>query len=337
MKLLQVMTSNKLGGAERFFCRLTNQLQHHELQQSVMLRDNSPYVNQLSSHIAQFLAPFRGCWDLLSNRTLKNTIKTLDPNIVLSWMNRSTSIVSSLHRNKHYAHLARLGGFYNLKYYQHVDHFIANTKGIADYLVKAGIPYQRISYISNFVDEKPGTPLKRNSERPLLVTLGRLHTNKAFDVLIHAMTQVPDTELWIAGSGPLHKKLQSQIDILKLNERVKLLGWVENPQDLITTGDLFICPSRHEPLGNVLLEAWAQQKPIIATQSQGARELITHGKNGFLCPIDDPHLLANSITTLLESKPLQQQLQQTGYQHYQQHYSASHITNQYLELFHRYT
>lgn len=337
MKILQVMTSNKLGGAERFFCRLANQLQHHALQQSVMLRDNSPYVNQLDPDIAQFLAPFRGRWDIKSKRTLKNTLKALDPHIVLSWMNRASSMVASLHRNKQYRHLARLGGFYNMKYYRQVDHFIANTKGIADYLLKSGIPYQQVSYISNFVDEKPGTPLQRNSDRPLLVALGRLHINKAFDILIQAMAQVPHAELWIGGCGHLQNQLQAQIDQLNLSDRIKLLGWIENPQDLIATSDIFICPSRHEPLGNVILEAWAQQKPIIATQNQGASELITHGENGYLCPIDDPRLLALSINTLLKSKQLQQQLQQAGYQRYQQQFSAQHITEQYLDLFQRCT
>ena len=55
-----------------------------------------------------------------------------------------------------FVHVARLGGYYDLKYYRACDHLIANTRGIADYLIAAGRPADRVSVIGNFVDvERP--------------------------------------------------------------------------------------------------------------------------------------------------------------------------------------
>ena len=330
MKLLQVMASNKPGGAERFFCRLAESFSESPLEQAVMLRKDSPYVNQLPN-IHQYHAPFGGGLDFKTPRLVKKALQQFQPDIVLTWMNRASHLINKQHHAKNYVHVARLGGYYNLKYYQHCDHFIGNTRGICDYLVQQGVAPERVHYISNFVTENLGTPQPR-PQQPLLVALGRLHPNKAFDTLIQAMVDVPDAVLWIGGTGPLQSELQQLIDTLGLAQRVKLLGWLAKPEDLIASADVFICPSRHEPLGNVILEAWAQGKPIVATRSQGACELIRDNENGLLADIDNAKQLAEKINTCLKDQTAQQQLAAKGQKTYFQHFSRQVITERYLAL-----
>lgn len=332
MNLIQVMASNKLGGAERFFCRLAQSLSQQGIQQTVMLRKNSPYVNALAQQIDCVTAPFSGKLDFKSKNQLNTLIKKNNPDIIMSWMNRASELTCKLHKSKKYQHIARLGGYYNLKYYKYCDHFIGNTQGIVDYLIQSGISHHRVHYISNFATETPGTPLPRPTDRPLLVALGRLHTNKAFDTLIQALARVKDAELWIGGTGPLEEELNTLIKDLNLTERVKLLGWIDKPEDLIATGDLFICPSRHEPLGNVILEAWAQGKPVLCTQNQGGVELITHQLNGYLTPIDDVTKFATAIKHLLDDPSLRDQLANAGRDTYQQRFSSEIITRCYIDL-----
>jgi glycosyltransferase involved in cell wall biosynthesis len=332
MNIVQVLASNKLGGAERFFCRLAKSFADQKLNQTVMLRDNGPYVKTLNQ-LNHILAPFTGSLDFSTKKQLNRLIQQQSPNIVMTWMNRASQITSKLYKSKHYQHVARLGGYYNLKYYQHCDHFVGNTKDICDYLIKSGITKERVHYISNFADEKQGTPLQRPQDRPLLIALGRLHTNKAFDTLIKAMTEIKDAELWIGGTGPLENELKQLIEQLQLNDRVKLLGWIDRPEDLIATGDIFICPSRHEPLGNVILEAWAQHKPVISTRNQGALENITDEQNGLLAPIDNPKALAIKINKLIQDQSLCHQLSTQGFSTYSKHFSKDVITKQYIDLF----
>lgn len=326
------MASSQRGGAENFFARLAQSLdQTHQIDQHLFLRHHSPYLNAFDPAITTTF-DFARTWNPCMQHSLRQHIKSLQPDVMLTWMNRATRIVGQLHRHKTYPHIARLGGFYKLKYYQHVDHFIANTRGIADYLLSANIPAKRIHLIGNFVHETPGIPLAR-PDRPLVVSIGRLHTNKAFDTLIRAIAHCPDTELWIAGEGPEQSALLRLIDELNLSDRVKLLGWQPHPEHLIATADVFVCPSRHEPLGNVILEAWAQKKAVIATQNQGAVELITPGQTGYLCEVDNATELANTILSAIHDQPSRETIAQRGHQAYQSQFSRAHITQVYLDLF----
>lgn len=332
MNITQIMASYEHGGAQLFFCRLVNALAERGINQSVLMHRKSPYVEQLLADIPRELTSFSG---LLKRRALNSFDKLLTnytPDIVLTWMNRASSLAGKRYKH-HFKHVARLGGYYKLKYYRHVDHFIGNTKGICDYLIQSGVSARKVHFISNFVYETPGTLLARPNDKPLLVTLGRLHPSKAFDTLIEAMTHIKDAELWIGGTGALEQTLKHTVQQHQLSDRIKFLGWVNNPEDVIATSDLFICPSRFEPLGNVILEAWAQKKPVIATRNQGAVENITDGQDGLLTPIDDPKALATAINQLLTDTPHATQIAANGQERYQRQFSQKAITDQYVELF----
>lgn len=335
IKLIQVMASRQRGGAENFFARLARSLQETSpIEQHCFLRSQSPYLTDLPADIPTTTFNLSQSWNPLHKRRLQKKITSIDPNIILTWMNRASKIIGDLWPQKRYHHIARLGGFYNLKYYQHCDHFIANTTAIADYLTKSGIPVNKVHMISNFIEETAGKPLKERPTSPLIVSVGRLHKNKAFDTLIKAIEKLESCHLWIIGDGPEKAALAHLITTLDLGDRVKLLGWKHQPQDYVATGDIFICPSRHEPLGNVILEAWYQKKPVIATKTHGAKELITNMENGLLCEIDAVNDMAGKIQELLQNIKSGQTIGLQGYQTYQQKFSKSIITQQYIEYFH---
>ena len=333
INLLHVLGSNKRGGAELFAYRLLTALNSQPLNQAMAARQGGPYVDSLPNNTPCFPVPFKGFFDLRSKRVLKKIIKQFNPNIVLSYMNRASSVVSQLHTSKNYVHIARLGGYYDLKYYQHCDHFIVNTKDLADYLLKKGVNHQRIHTIYNFVNQKKGEAVTRSYTNKLIVAVGRLHQNKAFDTLIRALSHCDNTTLWIIGEGPERQALTQLIKKLKLTEKVSLLGWVNTPQDFVASADLCVCPSRHEPLGNVILEAWAQQKPILCTRNQGAVDLIKQGETGWLVDIDNPIEMANAIQTLLQDNTLCNEMANKGYQHYHKNFSQEIIAQQYFDLF----
>jgi glycosyltransferase involved in cell wall biosynthesis len=64
---------------------------------------------------------------------------------------------------------------------------------------------------------------------------------------------------------------------------------------------VFVCPSRLEPFGNVILEAWAHRLPVLSTQTLGALELIQEGNNGFLVGCNDPSAMARRLLEILEA------------------------------------
>ena len=92
----------------------------------------------------------------------------------------------------------------------------------------------------------------------------------------------------------------TEIYTLSLHDALPIC-WQSDPNPYYQMADIFICPSRIEPLGNVILEAWSHGLPVIATRSAGAEELIHDGVDGRLVPIDDPATLAAAIRGFLET------------------------------------
>ena len=113
-----------------------------------------------------------------------------------------------------WARIGRLGGYYSLKYYKGFDHLVANTEDIAEWIVGQGWPAGKVSCIPNFAAAPPQADavdrasLATPPDVPLLLAMGRLHENKAHDVSLQALVQLPDAWLWIAGVGPLEAKLR---------------------------------------------------------------------------------------------------------------------------------
>jgi len=335
MKVLQIMAGAEFGGAEAFFVRLAIALNRTGLEQKVVIRKN-PARAALLRHgeVEPIVLPFGGRMDFSTTRALKREIKEFQPDVVLTWMNRATSMCPK----GDFVHAARLGGYYDLKYYAACDHLIGNTQDIVEYLVEHDWPAEKAHYLPNFVFDEDAEPLTRRefytpNDVPLIVALGRLHENKAFDVLLSALTRVPNAYLWLAGDGPLKEELQKQAEVLGIKPRVRFLGWRDDTAALLKTADLFVCPSRHEPLGNVVIEAWAQGLPVVAADSMGPGTLIENMESGVLVPIDDEILMARAIRGVLDDEDLARRIAENGYQTYQDNFTEAGVVEQYLEFF----
>jgi glycosyltransferase involved in cell wall biosynthesis len=269
---------------------------------------------------------------------LAREIAEFAPDLVLSWMSRATGFCPAGKA----PHLGRLGGYYDLKYYRRCDHLIGNTRDIVDYLVGQGWPAERAHYLPNFVGSavQPAVPraaLNTPEGVPLLLALGRLHVNKAFDVLLRALEKVPSAHLWLAGEGPEGRRLMKLADELKIAERLRFLGWRSDVPALLAASDLLVCPSRHEPLGNVVLEAWAQRRAVVAAGAQGPAALITPEETGILVPPDDPEALAAAVARVLEDPILAARLAVGGRAAYEAEFTESAVVAQTLALFERLT
>ncbi len=336
IRVVQSLAGAPFGGAESFYTRLVCALaQNPALQQTALTRANPQRISQLeAAGVSVQTFRFGSPLDLLDRHSYRKTLRALDPDVVLTYMSRASDITPA----GNYRMVCRLGHFYNLKYYRHADYWIGNTLGICDYLVKGGMPAERVVHISNFADEAPAAPLPRDSfgtppDRPLLLAAGRLHTNKAFDTLLRALAGVPEATLWLAGDGPERNNLETLSTELHISDRVRFLGWRNDVASLMQTADLFICPSRHEGLGGIVLESWLHGCPVIATDSQGPSELIQDGHTGLLTPVDEYAPLADTINQLLQNPRQATCLADNARVEYSKHHSTASISRQYAELF----
>ncbi|SVD41108.1 uncharacterized protein METZ01_LOCUS393962, partial [marine metagenome] len=118
---------------------------------------------------------------------------------------------------------------------------------------------------------------------------------------------------------------------LGLEERVRFAGWRDEVAPLFAAADILVCPSRSEPLGNVVLEAWAQQVPVVAAAAQGLRQLIDDGVNGLLAPVGDASALATRITEVTSERS--KALAMAGWASYCASFSQATVVKRYLDFF----
>ncbi|MFV0478671.1 MAG: glycosyltransferase [Parahaliea sp.] len=338
VNVIQALAGAPFGGAENFYTRLVCALAEQPgLHQQAFTRANPERQAQLAAaDVPVQTFRFGGRLNLPDRWRYGRALRQAAPDVVLTYMNRASLCTP----RGNYQLMARLGHYYDLKYYRHANHWIGITRGICDHLVKGGMSAKRIYQIPNFADETNPEPLLRAQFDtpegvPLLLSAGRTHRNKAFDILLRALVEVPDAWLWLAGDGPERKALQAQAQTLGIAQRVRFLGWRRDVDALMRTADLFVCPSRHEGLGSIVVESWYHRCPIVATRSQGPGELIEDGVTGLLTPVDEVAPLATTINDLLHAPEWAQQLAEQARTHYDSHYSRAHIAHRYNELLHQ--
>ncbi len=151
--------------------------------------------------------------------------------------------------------------------------------------------------------------------------------------LLNAMVKIPDAYLWIAGSGPLENKLKIQTKKLRLDKRVKFLGWREDKEILMATADICVFPSRNDAFGAVTIESWAAKKTIVACKSPGPSAIISHMHDGILVEIDNVKELAKSINTLINNKTLAENLANNGYKKFQKYYTEKVFVRNILDVY----
>ncbi len=336
-RLLQAIAGARHGGAEAFFTRLAIGLERAGEDQHVLLRPDPDRAAALrASGVALTELPFGGPFGWRTRLGFRRAINAHRPQIVLTWMNRATALCP----RGDFVHVARLGGYYDLKYYRRCDHLIGNTIDIVDYLVREGWPKERVHYLPNFAAAAALPPVARAdhstpADAPVALALGRLHDNKAFDVLISAVARTPQLHLWLAGEGPLRSALEGQVAALGIGARVRFLGWRDDVPALLAAADMLISPSRHEPLGNVVIEAWAAGVPVVATATAGPRALIAEGETGLLVPVNDADALARAMTRLAGDLPLRQSLAAAGHARYAADFAEARVVGLYRDFFAR--
>ncbi len=335
MRIAQIMAGAANGGAELFYDRMTIAL--HEAGQDVLpITRNHPA--RLAALRAAGLAPaqarFGGPFDLTTKPKLRAALRQFRADIAIAWMSRAAAFIP----RGDWVTAGRLGGYYDLKYFRNCQHLIGNTRGITSWITAQGIAPARVHYLPNFVtDYATEDPADRATigipdDAKLMLGLGRLHPVKGFDILIRAAALLPDVYCIIAGEGPERPKLEALIADLHLGHRVKLLGWRTDSGALLKAADIFVSSSRHEPLGNMVLEAFAAQTPVLAAKSEGPAETIHSGVDGILVPINDAPALADAAKLLLEDVRLRVKLALAGRQRFAAEFSQNTVTAAWLEF-----
>jgi glycosyltransferase involved in cell wall biosynthesis len=334
------MAGAEHGGAEAFFDRLAGALARAGVVQHALTRDHPARLARLrAAGLAPVALRFGGWLDWTTRRRFRAEIAGFRPDLVLTWMSRATACCPAPPvAGRRFLRVGRLGGYYDVKYYRGCDHLIANTADIRDWLIGQGRAPATVHHLPNFVDAVPAAPVDRASldtpaAAPLLLALGRLHPNKAFDVLIDALAALPEAYLWLAGEGAAGAALAQRAAARGVAPRLRWLGWRDDVPALLAAADLLVCASRHEPLGNVVIEGWAHRVAVVAAASQGPRGLIRDGADGLLVPVDDAGALAAALQRLIDDGALRAALAHAGRARYEAGFTEQAVVGQYRAFF----
>ncbi len=188
-------------------------------------------------------------------------------------------------------------------------------------LIKNGISGEKIEVIVNAIDDEAfeKIPFGNNvidKNIPLLVGAGRFSYEKGFDILIESLAKIKESgykfNMLLYGDGPEKSNLTNLIDKFNLNDRIFLPGFIADLRPPFGAMEFLVIPSRSEGFPLVLLEAWAQGAPVVATPVGGLPGLIENNINGLLTKDDSPESLAGTIIEALNQNDFKSRCGENG-------------------------
>lgn len=171
-----------------------------------------------------------------------------------------------------------------------------------------------VEIIPNGIDAPPEVPCRADARRALgldpecfiLLAVGRFIRDKGLDVAIESMAcwSAPEGLLLVVGDGPDRPFLETRIRDLRLEGRVRLLGWRDDVSRLLAAADVVLVPSRREGQSLVALEAMALARAVVASAVGGLVETVRDGETGYLVPPENGHGLAEATARIYRQPDL---------------------------------
>jgi len=226
-------------------------------------------------------------------------------------------------------------------------HVITTSQRIADRLVaELGVTRARVDCIATGVDLGKFNPATKGTLReelnvppgvPLIGMISVLRSWKGHLTLLEAAALLRKTRplhVAIAGEGPMRRDLPGQIEKLGLSDCVTLLGHRTDVPNLLASLDVLVLPSyAHEGIPQIILQAQAMARPIVATRIGGIPEVVEDGKTGLLVEPKDATALADAIGRLLEKQDFAKGLGQNGRAQIEAKYSLDAMGARLLALY----
>jgi len=210
------------------------------------------------------------------------------------------------------------------------DLIIAVSDGHKRVLMSYGVEDKKIKVVHNaisvdsFQNSASGSVRKEICKQlnipfgaAAVVSAGRLSPEKGHRFLVEAIGMLRgssnNTHFVFCGDGPCQKDLERRAKELGISEICHFVGFRRDLKEIFQAMDLMVLPSLTEGLPNVVLEAFACRKPVVATRVGGVPEIVEDGVNGILVPQERPDLLAEAIKSCLDSPDKARRMGEAGY------------------------
>lgn len=325
------------GGAERFFVNLAQGFARRGVEQRFVIRPGRSWHAEVAAlgPVIQDNFTRISPMSLLLHLRVEHLVRRWKPQAVMAWMPRAGRLI---HDWRGVVKLARMGDFpRHLRHFGNCDLLVGNLPGITERCRELGWTRPALT-ISNFPRPIAPRPIPRAElgtppDAFLVAAGGRFEPRKGFDVALRTVARLPGAWLWLVGDGSQRPALEALAAELGIADRVRFTGWVAEPIHYIAAADAFVMPSRHEPLGNALLEAWQAGVPSISTRSEGPDWYMRDGIDGIMTPIDDVAAIAAGLERLRDDPALGQGFARNAKARLAERFSEEAVVDAYLRVF----
>ena len=329
MKILQISSAQAFGGGERHLADLANSLAARGHEVHAVLHPNTPLRGELKLHQENVSTlPLRNALDARSASGLAQLVRLHQIAIVHAHMARDYPLAAYAVRRNPTARLivtrhllSPLNRLHQVTL-AHVARVIAVSHAVSRELQAQGlVAPEKITVIQNGVDWRKIDDARSRFDRSefchrwdlpadgaLVGSIGTLTLLKGHEDFLQAAAKVRDSNpsAFFIISGPesaatqgYRRRLERLIQQLGLSSQVRLIGRMDDISELYCALDVFVSASHSESFGLAIVEAMAAGTAIVATETDGAREILTDGSTGILVPIGGIERMAGAINELL--------------------------------------
>lgn len=226
------------------------------------------------------------------------------------------------------------------------DRIVCVSQNVAEHCLRYGFPNEKLTVIPNGVDLTRLSCIQPADLQTLgvapghkvLIFAGRLDRQKGIDAFFPYVAQIlvddPDWEWLIVGDGPLRRRLEQQASASPAARRIHFLGWQPDIAPLVAASEVLLLPSRWEGMPNVVLEAMACGKPVLATRTEGVSELLGDNAGEQTLSVEDWEGLAGRLREWLADPACRQRLGRANLSRAKQ-FAIEKMVDQYAEMYER--
>lgn len=344
MKILEVCTSQSLGGLELYFVTCCQQLSNLGSQVHCVVLQDSSIWKKLQGKSLPVLSTSGSKIKLLVS--ILSLLKKSKPEIVHTHDKKDLLIIAlckvlSPIRFQH-VHTRQMNmprakkGLYHRFIYSKIDLFITITERLKQQVLeKVGLPSHKVKCLyygvpaPNPAKENPFKNLGNSSIK--IGVVARIDRKKQQHLAIEAVSLLKQKkifiDLFIVGSvshPDYEASLKEQIASLGLSDQVFMTGFMDQPQTIMSYFDVIILTTGEETFGLVLAEAMRMGVAVIGANGGGVPEIIDHEKTGLLFEPGDSQGLAIAIEKLINDERLLEELASQGKQKADKFFNIAH-------------
>ncbi len=231
----------------------------------------------------------------------------------------------------------------SIRVYREARKLICISRKVKDLVAETLGPTVDAELLYNGTDTSLFVPLNQDEEKraanPTILVVGNLLAGKGQELVIRAAAQLqnsyPHLRCDFIGEGADRNRFASLALTLGIGDRIRFLGRESRSEvaEAMRQCTVFALPSRYEGLGCVYLEAMACGRPVVACEGQGIGEIIRHGVNGWLIPVDGLNDLTQGLQVLLGDAELRARIGQTARETIVSKFSMSHHAESLLKIY----